>query len=168
MVEDNPINADIASAFLERAGCQVVVAENGAEGVEAVKNRHFTAVLMDVQMPVMDGLEATRRDTGEGMPDYAQDLPIIALTAYASRADLTACLEAGMNDYLTKPVDMHVLHKALAKWKIIEAVTVESTVSADAAPATFDRTRFDALIQTLPQDRVGGLISASISQIKKT
>ncbi len=166
VVEDNPINADIASAFLERAGCSVVLAENGAEGVEAVKERPFAAILMDIQMPVMDGLEATRVIRGAGMPEHAKTMPIIALTAFASRADLTACLDAGMDDYLTKPVDMHVLHKALAKWNVIEAVAVEGPVSQPAAPAVFDKHRFDALVRTLPQDRLSGLIGASVSQIE--
>jgi PAS domain S-box-containing protein len=117
MVEDNPVNMMIAVALLEQWGAQVTQASNGQQAVDAVRRapnrrRPFDAVLMDVQMPVMSGHEATRilrRDHGP------RELPIIALTAAALTSEREAALHAGMNDFLTKPIDAQRLHDTLVK-----------------------------------------------------
>lgn len=104
VVDDNPVNRRLATIMLERAGHKVTAAEDGLEAVEAVSASRFDAVLMDVQMPGMDGMEATRRI--RATPDPAvSDVPIVALTANATNEAGRLCREAGMNDYVTKPID---------------------------------------------------------------
>ncbi len=117
MVEDNPVNMMIAVALLEQWGATVTQAANGQQAVDAVRRsaqvgRLFDAVLMDVQMPVMSGHEATRILRREHDPNA---LPIIALTAAALTSEREAALKAGMNDFLTKPIDSQRLHDTLAR-----------------------------------------------------
>jgi len=118
MVEDNPVNMMIAVAMLQRWGIEVAQAHNGREAVTEVNDaaaagRPFDAVLMDVQMPVMSGHEATRA-LRAGIA--GRDLPIIALTAAALVTERDEALSAGMNDFLTKPVDAERLHATLLRW----------------------------------------------------
>jgi signal transduction histidine kinase/DNA-binding response OmpR family regulator len=115
VAEDNAINQQIVEHLLTRLGVAVEFAGNGREAVDAVLRDYtrFDAVLMDVQMPEMDGLEATRLIRNH--VDAAQ-LPIIAMTAHAMETERQLCLEAGMNDHLTKPVDPKALTKALGRW----------------------------------------------------
>jgi CheY-like chemotaxis protein len=105
VVEDNPLNREVAEGLLSREGAQVALAESGLEGVEKVLTgtRVFDAVLMDMQMPDVDGLEATRLIRSH---ERFAALPIIAMTANATRADRDACLAAGMNDHVGKPIDV--------------------------------------------------------------
>ncbi|MCA1743707.1 MAG: response regulator, partial [Desulfonatronovibrio sp.] len=120
LVEDNAINQQVAREVLEMAGITVSIAENGQKATEAVKGNDFDAVLMDIQMPVMDGFEATRI-IREDFPD----LPIIAMTAAAMAQDREKSLAAGMNDHLGKPIDRNLLYNALAKWIDFEKVPVK-------------------------------------------
>jgi CheY-like chemotaxis protein len=102
------VNQLIASKFLEKWGAVVSIAENGIEGVEMVNNNHYDIVLMDLQMPEMDGFEATRniRNT---KGSYYRDLPILALTAAAMVEVREQVMEAGMNDYISKPFNPNEL-----------------------------------------------------------
>ena len=111
LVEDHPINQKLATVLLERLGYQVVLAANGLQGVEAASRQPFALILMDVQMPVMNGFEATRAIRSGHGPNA--DTPIVALTANAMQTDKDACLEAGMNDFLTKPFSKEVLSACL-------------------------------------------------------
>ncbi len=112
IADDNPVNCRLAGIMLERAGHTVVTAPNGAEAVAAVAAEHFDAVLMDIQMPVMGGLEATRRI--RALPDHERArLPIIAITANAMRGDDEDCFAAGMSGYVTKPIDQALLLQTL-------------------------------------------------------
>ncbi|MBF0271950.1 MAG: response regulator [Magnetococcales bacterium] len=113
LVEDNELNQEVAKGILAMAGCRVEVAVNGVEAVEKVQTGGFDLVLMDVQMPVMDGFEATRRIRAD---QKWQTLPIIAMTANAMSGDRELCLRAGMNDYVTKPIEPHILYDTLLKW----------------------------------------------------
>ena len=121
VAEDNRVNQRLARAFLERMGCDVDVAENGAEAVYLVQTEAYDVVFMDCHMPEMDGYEATgairdwERSHGAaaGRPAH---LPIIALTANALRGDRDKCLEAGMDDYLGKPVKQEELQAVLERW----------------------------------------------------
>ena len=114
LVEDNEINQEVARELLLRVGVIVDLAVNGAEAVEQAAKTDYDAVLMDVQMPVMDGLEATRRIRALASPRAT--VPIIAMTANAMAEDRQRCIEAGMNDHLGKPVDVNRLYALLAQW----------------------------------------------------
>jgi CheY-like chemotaxis protein len=103
LVEDNPVNRTIATKLLEKRGHVVIAVENGALAVEATASEHFDMVLMDVQMPVMDGLTATARIRSREHSTGVH-VPIIAVTAHAMDQDRARCLAAGMDDYLPKPI----------------------------------------------------------------
>lgn len=109
VVEDNPINQRLTCALLKKQGHRSSLAQHGQEALDMLTTSHFDMVLMDVQMPVMDGIEATRQwrslETAEGRPP----VPIIAMTANAMAGDHDACLAAGMNGYVSKPVDIAIL-----------------------------------------------------------
>jgi CheY-like chemotaxis protein len=114
-VEDNEINREIAIAFLLELGIVPSVAGNGQEALEIFGNERFDLILMDVQMPVMDGLEATRRIRAGGKPG-ADTVPILAMTANAMAEDRAKSLEAGMNDHLSKPFNPDQLETLLHRW----------------------------------------------------
>ncbi|GAA5148071.1 response regulator [Nocardioides marinquilinus] len=116
VVEDNPINQLVAEGVLTRLGYEVVMADNGAEGVAAVADDPggFAIVLMDCQMPVMDGFNATRAI--RAVQTDGPRTPIIAMTAAAVAEERDRCLEAGMDDFLTKPIDVELLQQTLARW----------------------------------------------------
>ncbi|WP_175414882.1 PAS domain S-box protein [Nibricoccus aquaticus] len=121
VAEDNPTNQLVAQMMLEQMGHTVEFAVNGQETIRQLVRSDFDAVLMDCQMPVMDGYEASRRiRAGEASPQ-AVKLPIIALTAYAMPDDRAKALAAGMDDYVTKPIDPEVLEKAFARCGLLRA-----------------------------------------------
>jgi len=113
LVEDNEINQQVAEGLLARVGVSLQIVHNGQQAVEAVRSDVFDGVLMDMQMPVMDGLEATRLIRVDAQ---FHDLPIIAMTANAMPGDREKCLEAGMNDHVSKPVDPNQLYATLIRW----------------------------------------------------
>jgi PAS domain S-box-containing protein len=113
LAEDNQINAILAVSLLKRAGHLVDTVGNGEEVVDALERTPYDLVLMDVHMPGVDGLEATRRLRDD---EKFQDLPVIALTANATAEDRTSCLDAGMNDFLTKPMTPETLFQVVRKW----------------------------------------------------
>ena len=112
VAEDNPVNLQVAVAMLESLGARVAVASDGAQAVAQCRNGYFDALLLDCQMPGMDGYEAARRIRQEG----ARRLPIIAVTANAMAADRELCLAAGMNDHLPKPLSRKALAAMVLKW----------------------------------------------------
>ena len=128
LVEDNEVNQQVAKEILEGAGLNVVIANDGQMAVNAVNDRNFDAVLMDVQMPVMDGYTATREIRKD---NRFRDLPIIAMTAHAMAGDEDKSLKAGMNDHVTKPIDPDQLFAALLKW--IEPSDIKSPRQAPEA-----------------------------------
>jgi signal transduction histidine kinase/CheY-like chemotaxis protein/HPt (histidine-containing phosphotransfer) domain-containing protein len=131
LVEDNVINQQVAAELLEGAGVKVDIAANGLEAMRAVRAQHYDAVLMDVQMPVMDGLQATQAIRGI---ETLKTLPIIAMTASVMRGDRDRCLAAGMNDYVSKPISVDQLLSTLSRW-LPPRPPASGGVAADTAPA---------------------------------
>ncbi len=121
----------MALGLLKKLGLGAEVVANGAEAVHALESIPYDLVLMDVQMPVMDGLEATRRIRNPRSAIQNRRVPIIALTAHAMQGDRERCIEAGMNDYVSKPVSPRALAEVLARWL--------PKSSAESAPVVFDR-----------------------------
>ena len=115
LAEDNLVNQRLAARMLERWGCSVTVAPDGQAALEALEQESFHVVLMDVQMPRLDGFEATRLIREKERATGAH-LPIIALTAHAMRGDRERCLEAGMDDYVSKPLNSQALREKLLQW----------------------------------------------------
>jgi PAS domain S-box-containing protein len=130
LAEDNILNQEVAAAMLRKRGHAVDIAENGRKAVEAVNRGGYDVVLMDIQMPEMDGLEATRAI--RALPRYG-DVPIVACTAHAMAGERERCLEAGMNGHLTKPFKPHELFAALEGWGAA-AATSHTAAPAAAVP----------------------------------
>ena len=150
LVEDNPINQQIAQQILELAGVQVSVAVNGLQAVQQVMERDFDVVLMDIQMPVMDGYEATKTIRHK----FAlHELPIVAMTANAMSGDRERCLNVGMNDYIAKPFNPSTLFRILGQWLTL----VEPTPPAD--------TQEDDSI--LPSQLVGINLTAGLARLRQ-
>lgn len=114
LVEDNPINQKLAARLLGKKGHRISIAENGIEAIEMNKSQLFEIILMDVQMPKMDGLEATRL-IRQWEKDKGRRTPIIAMTAHAMKGDHERCLAAGMDDYISKPIQTRQLHEAIER-----------------------------------------------------
>lgn len=114
LAEDNRINALLAKSLLERSGCEVVCVGNGEEAYEAAKTAPYDIVFMDFHMPIMDGLESSRKIRALG--GRFVHLPIIALTAAAMEEDRRECMAAGMDDFVTKPLEIDALSNVLGKW----------------------------------------------------
>jgi len=111
LVEDNPVNQQLMKVILSRMGHEVTLAENGQQAVEAAEKTAFDIILMDIQMPVMNGLEATRALRQKGIKT-----PVIAVTANALKGDRDLCIQAGCDDYLSKPVDKDRLADMIARY----------------------------------------------------
>jgi PAS domain S-box-containing protein len=130
LAEDNPVLRDLAVRQLEKLGLKTQSVSNGREAVEAVQTTNFALILMDCQMPEMDGFEATAciRDLGQ---QDCRKIPIIAMTASAMPGDRENCLNAGMNDYLSKPVSLDALRQTLERWLLdpSEALARQDTLS---------------------------------------
>ncbi len=149
LVEDNVVNQKVARRFLERLGCEVTVAENGVEGVEAYRRGAYRLVFMDVQMPLMDGYTAARhiRDI-EGTQSH---IPIVALTANAMTGQLERCLGAGMDALLTKPLDVERLEETLERFGLASEESLQADAGAiltapQARAAPIDMARLNELI----------------------
>ena len=152
LVEDNPVNQKVAVRFLERMGCKVRVADNGAEGVKAWQDGTFDIVLMDLQMPVMDGLTATRRIRELEAATGRKFTPIIALTANAMAGQLERCMEAGMNAFLTKPLEIAKLHEALDRFGLGEVPAPVTTATiAGNEPVPVELARLHELTEGDPE-----------------
>ena len=144
LVEDNMINQTVAKEILSKAGIQPDIMNNGQEAVDAVAKKKYDIVLMDIQMPVLNGFQATEAIRKQ----YSSDtLPIIAMTASAMKGDREACLESGMNDYVAKPIKQDDLFSVLQKWipgtkvekhetKPIETLTVKSEIESSVKSET--------------------------------
>ncbi|MBW7859240.1 MAG: response regulator, partial [Leptonema sp. (in: Bacteria)] len=118
VVEDNEINLEVTSELLKRFGLEVETANDGKEAVKSALSGHYDLILMDIQMPIMDGYEATRQ-----IREKNASIPIIALTAHALASEEQRSLQAGMNDHLSKPIDSKVLYQTIAHWLLKHSST---------------------------------------------
>ena len=134
VAEDNPTNQKVAQAILEKMRFHCDIAVNGKEAVQAVETGEYDLVFMDIQMPEMDGLEATKKIRELSPP--ANEVPVVAMTAHAMKGDRETCLAAGMNDYITKPVSQKSIFDAIHKWTTLmeEPPKDSPTAPPDAGP----------------------------------
>jgi CheY-like chemotaxis protein len=154
LVEDNMVNQEVALDLLGEVGLQIDLAENGQQAVERVQKQDYDLVLMDMQMPVLDGIGATRLI--RALPGRAS-LPIIAMTANAFAEDRQRCLAAGMNDHVAKPVSGELLYETLLQWLPPEEdAEVETAPPVTAAPTT-EADRLAALAKLTEIDVQSGL-----------
>jgi two-component system sensor histidine kinase/response regulator len=135
LAEDNPVNVEVAQAMLDTLGFEVSTARNGREAVEAVAREQFDLVLMDCQMPVMDGFAATAEiRRRQPVDSLGRELPVIAVTANALKGDRTTCLAAGMNDYLSKPFSQKALGRMIARWISLPGGVSDESDAGHPAP----------------------------------
>jgi nitrogen fixation negative regulator NifL len=160
LAEDNPINQKLALVLLQKTGYSVDAVETGSQALESVKAKQYNAVLMDVQMPEMDGFEATSLiRTWE--KQVGQHVPIIAMTAHAMQGDRERCLAAGMDDYVTKPLEPRVLFSVLDRWTQLPGPAAETEESPD------DYTSTDASLLAMDEDWFGETDAPASSGIKE-
>jgi two-component system sensor histidine kinase/response regulator len=146
LAEDNPVNQKVALKMLEKLGYRADAVSNGLEVIEALKAVPYDLLLMDVQMPEMDGFEAAQQIRNLGSEVRNHQISIIAMTAHAMKGDREMCLNAGMNDYLSKPIDPSELAEAIARW-------TPSETSTDPKPSEEARIfNADVLLQRLGGD----------------
>jgi len=143
LVEDNSTNQQVATGILQHMGWNVTVATDGNQCLDLLSREHFDLVLMDIQMPGMDGYEATRLIRSGRYEKIDRKIPIVAMTAHASHQ--RECLAAGMDDYLSKPIDPQLLVEALKKWGIRPAAAAGAPAEASdssGSPRLFNQERF--------------------------
>ena len=167
LVEDNAVNQMLASAILKKAGHKVEVAVDGVEAVAAVQAQPFDAVLMDIQMPEMDGLEATRRIRGLDDPDQS-NIYIIAMTANALMGDREKCISTGMNDYLPKPIDQKKLLSALGKASSVALPSTDHENEPDPENSCLDASVLDQLEETIGREAVASMLSMTVAEVPAT
>ena len=132
VVEDNEVNRIVVKKMLGSLGCQIDFAEDGLQGVQACQNKSFDMVLMDCQMPIMDGFESTQAI--RRLSRYYEEVPILGISANSSAQVLQKCKDAGMNDYITKPYRLQQLQTTMKRWI---ASTPEPGSDSDSSPGTF-------------------------------
>lgn len=165
LVEDNEINQDFASELLTRAGISVEIAGNGMLALQVLENHQFDCVLMDVQMPEMDGYAATRAIR---LQEKFRHLPIIAMTAGAMSGDREKALQAGMNDYVTKPIDPQKLFRKLLQWAHADTA-IATTGEEEAKISSQERKlpRIKGMDVDAGLERIGGNIAMLVKVLKK-
>jgi CheY-like chemotaxis protein len=163
LVEDNEINQQVAQEILESAGLNVTLANDGLEAVEAVKKNSYDAILMDIQMPVMDGYAATREI--RNLKSEIRNLPIIAMTAHAMSGDEEKSMQAGMNDHATKPINPDQLFAKLLKWiQPREEATTDR--QPEVTPEKTDWTRHTQADEELPNALAGFDLAAGLERLR--
>ncbi len=167
LAEDNLTNQDVALAMLSRLGCRTDLARNGAEVIKALQSADYDVVLMDCEMPELDGYEATRQIRQSATGTRNPRIPIIAITADAMAGDRDRCIQAGMDDYLSKPIELAGLAGVLSKWHI--SFTSEDRVNPADHNVVDEQAIFDEkqLLKRLMGDRdlAGKLVSGFLQDI---
>lgn len=165
LVEDNPMNQELAVSLLSSVGLTTMVANNGKEALDVLKKDEFDLVLMDIQMPIMDGLTATKAIRDKSDP-YFRKVPILAMSARAFQKDKEECFEAGMNSHIVKPIDPVVLYEELAKFLPVaaEAPQAQATtvVAGESTQLAGNDSEFVARFERIPEfDAAAGLYHAN-------
>ncbi len=172
VAEDNPVNLEVARQYLLELGCRVDIVQNGKEAAAACEKRRYDLVLMDCQMPVLDGLSATREIRDNERRSGSVPMPIVAVTANAYEEDRKACLECGMDDYLSKPFSPEQLSDMLQKWIKIEPGAAGFDVESEepALDEVFVRTLRGTRPQFLEKllDLFAGFGQGAIAQIQSS
>ncbi len=166
LVEDLPMNQELACAILRRAGHEVDVANDGGEAVAAVQKRAYDLVLMDIQMPMVDGITATRLI--RQLPGSQGQVPIVAMTANVLPEQVKECVRAGMNGHVAKPIKQAELHNTIER-VLAEQGQAVSDVSAqerDAEPF-FDHDTYDKVAELLPKDRLSTHLTSFEQQLQE-
>ena len=168
LAEDNEINALLARTILEEVGFSVETVSSGVEAVEAARRGGFDLILMDVQMPVMDGLQATRLIRGFG--GAAAHVPIIALTANAMRSDQDACLAAGMDDFVSKPLEpenfLTVIGRFIGSVET-DAAPAASAPGAEVEAPDLDGAQIDGLLRLMPPARLRAVLEGFLGAARE-
>ncbi len=165
LAEDNEINALLATTLLEEAGHSVEAVINGVQAVEAAGRTGFDLILMDVQMPVMDGLQATRLIRASAGPSSAA--PIVALTANAMRSDQDACLEAGMNDFISKPIEPEGFLGVVSRFVGGSPDGDERPAASSAGAPNLDDAQLDGLLRLMPPARLRKVIESYLESAQE-
>jgi len=163
LVEDNEINREVASEILRAVNLDVSTAGNGQEALEKAAAEPFDCILMDLQMPIMDGMQATREI--RKLPGW-EETPVVALTANVFCDERLACIEAGMNDFVAKPVDPAQLYQTLARWLPI-AELVDPSASAEAPGGTNGLASIEGLDVVDGLRRMNGRINAYVKLVRR-
>jgi CheY-like chemotaxis protein/HPt (histidine-containing phosphotransfer) domain-containing protein len=163
LVEDSPANVLVAATLLRNAGHTVDTAGDGREAVEAIRSFPYDLVLMDLSMPEMDGFEATSRI--RGLSGDRAHIPIIAMTASSMRGDREKCLAAGMDDYISKPVDKLTLLDAVARW-IGGSTEQTPATQMGSENAVLDRVAIERLIADTDQSSASRLLGMFMTETR--
>ena len=165
LAEDNPTNRLFAITLLTHAGYRVEVAEDGVQAVAAASRNDYAAILMDVQMPTLDGIEATRRI--RALPGRHGRVPIVAMTAHAMPQARSACLAAGMNDYLAKPIARSDLLAMVERWTAPapDATPLPEPVAAAEDPLHIDEDLFAELVTSVRPSELRAILSCFLSDL---
>jgi CheY-like chemotaxis protein/HPt (histidine-containing phosphotransfer) domain-containing protein len=174
VAEDNPVNQEVAEGLLQTLGCRVVTAPNGQSAIESFAREKFDLILMDCEMPIVDGIEATKRirqleASEEALGGKATRIPIIALTAHALADIHESCLAAGMDDFFTKPYDEAQIVGALRRWigPLEREAAVQPEAADEPAPATID-TAAIAAIRAMDSKGGDGLLKSVVTKFLTT
>lgn len=164
LVEDNQMNQELAVSLLNSVGLTTMIANNGKESLEMLKKDAFDLVLMDIQMPVMDGLSATREIRARE-DEYFKNVPILAMSARAFQKDTEECLQAGMNAHIVKPIDPSLLYEELARFLEVAAESPNKVSEGETSSVSSEDKEFIAQFQKVRNfDATSGLYHANSSR----
>lgn len=164
LVEDNVQNQEIAMEFLQKANISVKIANNGKEAIEILENEEFDGVLMDCQMPILDGYEATKQIR---KIEKFKDLPILAMTANAMQGDKEKCINSGMNDYIAKPLDFSKFYGTLVKWIKPKNKVVFEEINEETNEVDIKNMQIDGINISQALSRMAGKQKLFLNQLKR-
>jgi CheY-like chemotaxis protein len=167
VVEDEPLSAELVRVLLDDMGFEARLATSGSEAVSLARDEAFALILMDFFLPVLNGLEAAAIIRSESMSAASRHAPIIALTASDNPTNHKACLDAGMNDYLLKPLGLDMLRAMLLKWKVLDGPRHAETAAPKVSSTVngFDPSRIASLRDAMEQADFNAVIAQAVSSL---